>query len=66
VLDVSTFEEKPNGDRKPQAGWREWKGRHSDLYQANCNRFARGGTPKGSDSSHQSPNPIFRDMEFVP
>lgn len=59
VLDVSTFGEERYSDRKPQAGWREWKCRDSDLYQANRKRFARCGTPNGSVSSHPPPNPFL-------
>ena len=65
VLDVSTFREEPYGDRKPQAGWREWKYRNSDLHQANRNRFARGGTSKGSGSSHPSPNPFLETWSLA-
>lgn len=59
VLDVSTFGKEPYSDRKPQAGWREWKYRNSNLYQANRNIVSRDGTPKRSGSSHPPPNPFL-------
>ena len=58
-LNVSHFGAEPHEDRKPQAGWREWKYRNSVLHQANSNRRAREEAHLASETSHPPPNPLL-------
>lgn len=62
ILDVSGFTQVPQFERKPEAGWREWKFRNHDLYKGNTRLrmperrpTRRRMVPRG----HPPPNPFL-------
>ena len=62
VLDVSGFTHVAQFDRKPEAGWREWKFRTHDLYTGNArlNKPERRPTRRRVfHRGHPQPNPFL-------